>query len=230
MVRPASGAGEIRSGYLHLQFPSVDLAAVLGLVDVALGKQGWLPGEAPNRGARAGDGPRSYYQSWRHPTAPVWLARAAIASHPVAVTIGRERSGSPFSPGRRLLRSTLLYLVRRARSLGGVPLSDAALPRFHADAQRRVVQATAIAFELEQLTFALRHRRCPRCARWGEPRQRWCWACQYEFTGEEDHVADAAAAAARQRIDWLRAQRLDEPTGRPPAAPPLSALGLGGPA
>ncbi|MEO3925007.1 hypothetical protein ABGB07_14245 [Micromonosporaceae bacterium B7E4] len=230
MVRPASGAGEIRSGYLHLQFPRVDLAAVLGLVDVALGEQGWLPGEAPNRGARAGDGRRSYHQSWRHPTAPVWLARAAIAFHPVAVTIGRERIGPPFSPGRRLLRGTLLYLVRRARSLGGVPLSDAALPRFHADAQRRVAQATAIAFELEQLTFALQHRRCPRCGRWGEPRQRWCWACQYEFTGEEDHVADAAAAAARQRIDWLRAQRPDEPAGRPPAAPPLSALGLGGPA
>jgi hypothetical protein len=213
-------AAKVRS-YLHLRFPDRELADVLAVVDGALAERGWLT---------AGAQPQPYHQTWHHRRARTRLTRSVIGFYPPAVTVGREHSaGDPLMLlGRGAVRRTLRHLQRRAAAAGGTAIGDRALPEYHSQNQRRAERAAAIAFEVEQLEFALVHRRCPRCREWGEPGQRWCWSCRYEFTGEDDHVADAATAAARARIEWLRGQDLDGPASPAPASPPLSALGLAG--
>ncbi|MFG3292697.1 hypothetical protein ACGF3G_28320 [Streptomyces sp. NPDC048179] len=163
-------------------------------------------------------------RSWSRTGSPVRLCRVVIGLHPVGVTVGRQGGvGWSSSPGSRAVRRTVRKLRKAVSAQGAVPMPDSGLAGYVADTRRRWATAVDIAFKIEQLEFLLGHRHCPRCAQWGEPAARWCWSCEYEFGGEDDHARDAASIEARRRIDWLRGQSLDGPDIPAPASAPLSS-------
>lgn len=212
--------GERRSGYLHLQFQGSEIEPGLRRLDEAVRSLGWVPVDD-----EAIDATALHQRQWRHRRAPVGLLWVAISFHPLAVTIGPH----PLPPlsGRHTARATVRELRRRAQRLGATAVPDARLAEVVATAQRRWARAAGIAHEIERLEFVLRYRACPDCAEWGESNARWCWRCEYEFTGEDDHIRDASAVAARQRIDWLRRLSLDGPDAPLPAPPPISPANFG---
>jgi hypothetical protein len=205
------------SGYRHLYFSTTTLQAALEGLDQAVQACGWTP---VGVGAAA---LRPFHQRWRHRRLPVELSSVVIGFYPPAVTIGGELHGTgPL--GGWLVRRTLRRLQRRAGGIGATPLADEGLFQFRATADQRWRRAVDVELEVQQCAFLMGHRRCPSCAEWCAAADRWCWSCEYEFTGEDDHRRDATSVAARQRVDWLRQQGLDGPAVPPPALPPLSSL------
>jgi hypothetical protein len=226
--------GRVRSQYANFWLPDqVPPAMAIWQAQAAIGgRLGWHP-NSPAQGA----GDAMGYATWTHRDTGLQLLLVLAGLRPLIVAVGQRKerevsldnaAPSDLAATGRTMRGDLAVVGQALkqidlayRTLGGRTVAEGQLLGLVRQAQEQSDRMVAAEHRLEQLTPCLTHRLCPMCRTWSRHQARWCHACRYEFTPQDNFARDDATARAQREIDAFRMQA--SPSAPPPAPPPSAS-------
>jgi hypothetical protein len=195
------------------------------------GRLGWYPNSP-----RPGTGDAMGHATWTHHDTGLQLLLVVAGLRPLIVAVGqrREREAALGNAGPndwaaagRTLRSDLAVVgqaLKRIdvayRTIGGRTVAEHQLLGLVRQAQEQSDWTVAAEHRLEQLKPCLTHRQCPLCRTWSRHQARWCHACRYEFTPQDNFARDDATARAQREIGTFRMQQSTSGPPPPPSPSP----------
>jgi hypothetical protein len=233
--RASAQPGRVRYQYANFWLPDqVSPAMAIRHAQAAIGgRLGWSP-DSPGQALG--------YATWTHRASGLQLLLVLAGFRPLVVSVGQRRERevstrhagpSDMAAAGRTMRGDLAVVgqaLKRIdaayRSLGGRIVTEAQLLGLVRQAQEQSDLMAATEHRLEQLAPFLTHRRCPVCGTWSRHDARWCHACRYEFTPNDNFARDDATARAQREIGAFRMRH--DPNGPPPPPPTTSSAQGGG--
>jgi hypothetical protein len=212
--------GRVRSRYANFWLPDrVSPAMAIGHGQAAIGGGGlgWHP-DGRGYGVEGAVG----YASSTHRSTGLQLVLLVAGIRPLIISVG-QRGGRAPREDVAVLGQALRNIAAAYRALGGWIVTERDLLGLVRQAQVHADWLVAAEQRVEQLTPCLTHRACPLCRAWSRYEARWCHACRYEFTPQDNFARDDARARAEREIGAFQAQSGPGAPPPPPSARPARA-------